>query len=411
MIPDFINLLFVLLYVVLILRWAQAKRIVYFLFGIHLLLPFVIVASMPNAWMTDLDVYLKISSHIRELFAHHLGLIREAPVLPSEEASFMNQRQIVLGAGLFAMAPIPFLNSHISTGLISVLVYGVIYLFLKTNRMLEGAALWFYMFFPSLLFYTSVGLRDVFVLLFMFVMAAWFSRGRHVAGAMASIPLIALKPFNFILIWVAILLYLGCSSQSRSWRRLDVLGGAVLIVGGLMIVSHHFRNEWANYLSLDYLNWLIEVLNMNSFQQAPLFAGWMDVLKYIPLSGVHFFVKPLPWEAEKAVHVIQSLENLLVLVLIAGVWWTSKKRRELLRSTLFLNLLLVTGMVGYGILVANFGTAARYRFPFVAVYVTLLLANHSQRRICQGNPIHALSRKKHLSIHNRQEIQLPCSEP
>jgi hypothetical protein len=84
-------------------------------------------------------------------------------------------------------------------------------------------------------------------------------------------------------------------------------------------------------------------------------------------------LKPFPWEATNAVQLIQSIENIFIVVLI--VWVLKKKVLTLIikRKLVFLNLLLILSMTIYGLVTFNFGTAARFRFPFIVVYLVYYL--------------------------------------
>jgi hypothetical protein len=87
-------------------------------------------------------------------------------------------------------------------------------------------------------------------------------------------------------------------------------------------------------------------------------------------SGFYFFVKPLPWEAGSPFQLIQSLENLIILGIVIKLtmlaWYKDKKRM------IFWLVLLLSSMSIYGLVVFNYGTAARYRFPFILIYVVFV---------------------------------------
>ena len=80
-------------------------------------------------------------------------------------------------------------------------------------------------------------------------------------------------------------------------------------------------------------------------------------------------LRPFPWEVTSIIQMIQSIENILIIFLI--VWVTKKKiLSPIIKSKAkFLNILLILSMTIYGLVTFNFGTAARFRFPFIVVYL------------------------------------------
>jgi len=83
--------------------------------------------------------------------------------------------------------------------------------------------------------------------------------------------------------------------------------------------------------------------------------------------------KPFPWEATNLVQLIQSIENIIIVAFIG--WVFNKKVHSLIirRKLVFLNILLVLSMTIYGLVTFNFGSAARFRCPFIVVYLVFYL--------------------------------------
>jgi hypothetical protein len=90
-------------------------------------------------------------------------------------------------------------------------------------------------------------------------------------------------------------------------------------------------------------------------------------------SGLHFLLKPFPWEASNALQLVQSAENLVVgmilVILIRAAW------RRVPRKLIFWLLFMTFALSIYGLVVFNYGTAARYRYPFVVLFVIFVCAD------------------------------------
>src|SRR5699024_10768066 len=102
-------------------------------------------------------------------------------------------------------------------------------------------------------------------------------------------------------------------------------------------------------------------------------------------SGLYFLSKPFIWEASGVLPLIQSFENLFVLAILFLItrqaWMKSPDKLA------FWLLFMALSMSVYGLVVFNYGTAVRYRYPFVMIYVLFVCAD------CQ---IHTLFPNKEL---------------
>ena len=109
-------------------------------------------------------------------------------------------------------------------------------------------------------------------------------------------------------------------------------------------------------------------------------------------------LKPFPWEVTNLVQLIQSVENIFIIALI--VWIVKKKifMPIIKGKLLFLNILLVLSMTIYGLVTFNFGTAARFRFPFIVIYLVFYFYLLKLDKLISKQ----LSKKfssQHLSLH------------
>ena len=79
-------------------------------------------------------------------------------------------------------------------------------------------------------------------------------------------------------------------------------------------------------------------------------------------------LKPLIWEVVNPFQLIQSLENIVIFGMI--IWINFKKivNHQIKQKILFLNCLLFVSTAINGLVVFNFGSAVRYKFPFIVIY-------------------------------------------
>tara|TARA_A100001011_G_scaffold353150_1_gene394461 strand:- start:3202 stop:3786 length:585 start_codon:yes stop_codon:yes gene_type:complete len=84
-------------------------------------------------------------------------------------------------------------------------------------------------------------------------------------------------------------------------------------------------------------------------------------------SAPYFLIKPLPWEAANFIQFVQSLENLFLFGFLVFIFIkVSKFDKEIAFKWL---VFLILAFSIYGLTVFNFGTAVRYKFPFIVVVI------------------------------------------
>jgi|TARA_Y100000294_G_scaffold112385_1_gene104215 hypothetical protein len=105
-----------------------------------------------------------------------------------------------------------------------------------------------------------------------------------------------------------------------------------------------------------------------------------------------FVLGPFIWSFENLFQLIQSIENIVIIMLMTGILFTRKYFKETREKILYLNVLLITGFSIYGFVVFNLGSAARYKFVFIGVY--MILSYYLIKRD------HLLARKMYINRHN-----------
>tara|TARA_B100000315_G_scaffold52423_1_gene46803 strand:- start:637 stop:1566 length:930 start_codon:yes stop_codon:yes gene_type:complete len=285
-------------------------------------------------------------------------------------------------AGLFfAFFPIPFINSVQSVAMINFSLYMIIFLFLKKKNITSNGVDYFFLLYPSLLLYSSVALREVLILLFVFMsFYTLIIREKTFQGLIIGLPLVVLKLQNYLIILLATVVY-KFFSKTRLDRKISVL-----VVSGLIFLVFKdlqiARFTFGEYFTLEKLE----------FYRYSLFAeeygydwGYVATLDYQPIkdwfsllllsvkSFVYMLFKPFPWESHNILQLVQSIENLIIFGLI--VFLNSKKLygQPVREKVFFLNIFLVISMTIYGLVVFNVGSAARYRFSFLSIYFVFFL--------------------------------------
>jgi hypothetical protein len=303
------------------------------------------------------------------------------------------------GAGLsgsfFALAPVPFINSVRSLAMINFLIYLFIFALLKQKRLSNNSVDFFFLLYPSLLLYSSLALRDTIIFLFMFMGIYFFLMKRNYPlFIIFLVPLIVLKFQNFLIIILSTFLFYFIKGGLRLYKILFVAISLYLFyllhdvqidrftLGGVFSLNTLEGMRYAlfaeNY-GYDYS--LVDQLGYNPVNSIPEFI-------LITIKGfLRFLLGPFIWAFDNLFQLIQSIENIVIIILITGILFSKKYFKETREKILFLNLMLLTAFSIYGFVVYNLGSAARYKFVFIGVYMILSYCiierdHYLARKIC-----------------------------
>lgn len=108
----------------------------------------------------------------------------------------------------------------------------------------------------------------------------------------------------------------------------------------------------------------------NATDNINMISGISDFMITGLSSGFYFLLKPFPWESSSFLQLFQSLENIFIFVFMVKV--TKKAFKYDPKQVIFWVLFLILSMSIYGLVVFNFGTSARYRYPFIVIYIIFI---------------------------------------
>jgi uncharacterized membrane protein len=84
-------------------------------------------------------------------------------------------------------------------------------------------------------------------------------------------------------------------------------------------------------------------------------------------SAPYFLMKPLPWEADSFLQLVQSFENIFIFIFLCYMFFKTSSFDKNIALKWFVYLIIAFSI--YGLVVFNFGTAVRYKFPFIVVVI------------------------------------------
>ena len=270
-------------------------------------------------------------------------------------------------AMLFSLMPFPFAVTPLSLGFYNTFLYVALFFWLYRKRVFTPVSLWFFLLYPSLALYTGMGFRDTFIFVFMVMAVQWAREGRWLPMLLIFIPLYAIKFQNFFILAPVLVVYLlfGIRHKGVSVFR----GIATLVVGivSLVVVSP---------IALPLINFFRSAMYKEDGGdpgQLELINGPGEFVAEGLTSGFYFLLKPFPWETSGLFQLIQSAENIAVVVFLALVVRAAWHRVP--KKLIFWLLFMVFALSIYGLVVFNYGTAARYRYPFLVIFVIFVCAD------------------------------------
>jgi len=361
---DIVNLQFVLIIYFLVVYYLRLDVLRSILILGHLITIFLLndVLFSPYYW-GDQRKYMWVTWEIREALVSLKGI------------SFNESLRILLPSYIFAFSPIPFINSVQSIAMINFLLYLLSFLFLKKKRVSSNSVDFFFLLYPSFLLYSSLALKESLIVLFMIISLHFFLvEEKKLPALIFLLPLAIIKIQNFLIFILVYVIYMFI--RKGSIQRYLIFFGT-----GFVVIFFGNRIPLIKLLlrKIDYYRWnlIAESYGYNwDFMANYDYQSFGVGFSTIPLlvkSFLYMLLKPFPWEATNLVQLIQSVENFFIVVLI--VWVIKKKvfSPVIKRKLVFLNLLLILSMTIYGLVTFNFGTAARFRFPFIVVYLVYYL--------------------------------------
>jgi hypothetical protein len=273
----------------------------------------------------------------------------------------------------FNLIPIPLIMT------VSSLIWvSKVYLFLTfvwVKKYISDDRLIILFLLPSIFLYSSLTLREIFIIVTSIIALIHILHNRFVLGIIFTCLVATLKIQNglFILVfWLLSIIY-RISSNNIFLLFILILGfiSAILVQDIFLQVITTYRTAFLaeNLLGWDY-NFDIsesELLQITSY---------LDFL-YISAQKIpEFIFLPLPWQWEGLFFIIQFLEAVFIVYLFGIIFFQHNLYKNKQFYTLFLAFLF--GLTVYSVITANIGTAIRYRFSFYFPYLIAFYSMHEK---------------------------------
>lgn len=348
---DLVNIFYILTIMLIVQKYYNFDFFIFAMLVFHFLVIFLCNGVMFNiSLFGDQREYLLVTQEIRSLDFDHLSRNLTSTV--------------GVASTFFAFFPIPFIESVYSIGMINFSLYFFLFIFLYKRKILNSKlGVLFFLFYPSLLLYSSLGLRDMLVFSIMFLGIYYLLVKRYLLASIVLSILFLVKLQNLVIILGALFLSFLLSRQFNIIKRLAAFF--------LIVLFFSVYDDGYTLSKINYYSWKFYLENIKDINESFIpYSSYLDISFKSFIKGVYFYFRPLPWFENNLFQLIQFMENLIISIIIIAIWFKNYSLNLWrLYEIKFLNIFLILGIVLYGLVVYNSGTAARYKFPFIGVYV------------------------------------------
>lgn len=340
---DIPNLLGILILVIASFRIGLIPIWLLFFLCLFAFVPFILNdVIFPASYMPDQFSYFQKVQQLR-----HLNF------------DLITNTKLITSSWMLALIPLPYVETIKSLGFFSRFLATALIIWLYSSKNIRGWPLLFILFYPSFLLYSSLALRDMLVFMLMMVSVIFFIENKRMLALLVISPLLFIKFQNFFLVILFFLVHLYFSKGSLFYKYRFIFLGLVLA------------------MLLPYLTLIIELLD---FYRIALFVedgGSVD--EYISIDSIsdflllgiqsapYFLMKPWPWESSNPMQLIQSIENVFLLLFLIFIFLKAYKLDKNISFKWLVYLIFALGI--YGMVVYNYGTAVRYKFPFILIVI------------------------------------------
>lgn len=321
----------------------------------HIFLIFILDAFIPYSYMPDQNAYFWLANDKRNnitdfLFDSGTGVGN----------GYIGSLTVNTASIILAYLPLPvFIASIKSLAYINYYLYFIVFCFLMyvlKDHGVKNKMKYFYFLYPSLIFYTSSGTRDILILVTMlaFLYALLVNLSIGVMSVSLAI-LLLIKPQNAALLLVSTLFYCILRIKSKFFRT-------------LMIIC---------FLSIMVILLIVFWGDIYYYRRAMFYEDTGLPAIYIPawsLSDLYrVFFAPFFFDARNAMQILQSFENLGVAIVVYRLYRYFRRIGIDRVKLIAMNFFAVISAILYSLVVFNYGTITRYKFPFLVSWVLILL--------------------------------------
>jgi hypothetical protein len=278
------------------------------------------------------------------------------------------------------------------------------------------------LFFPLPFLFLTIPMRDALTVLLFCSLLALVVRAVRTGTPRWGLPAVPLWGMLFLLrteLALITLLAVTAMGAVGSLRRLDAglsLGSITIVLGGIACLGFGLFAELLYSFERANQELLYRSSGGAVYLDGMSYGSWFDFLLAAPARGIYFQFAPFPLHVESVFHLLGFVGTLLITVLFVSAVRSLVACEYDEMIAVFLVVVYMAGIVGYGTINSNFGTNVRHRMAFdflLVVFASPVLHQwwlrlRSWISIAPGQPSHEDEQEReaqelHRSAHRRSQ--------
>jgi hypothetical protein len=340
---DIITFFISLALLIYYLNIKKVNKFFYIFFILSIFTPFFFNNLLFEwSYFPDQSKYLRISQSIRNF----------------EYDIFKETHPSQLSAGIiYALFPTPVIYSFTTTSIISRTLFLLTLLFVYRKHSLNRVVLLFFFLCPSIILYTSVGLRETFIFAFLILAIFFLFNKKNIYLTLICISYLTLLKAEIALM-LAFVLLTYCILFSNIKNILKIL---YLFLGLVLFIT--FREILLEFINYRYKNYFHEEYNF--FPQ--IYENFYNIIISLPKNLFKFILSP-GLEVTNIFKFIQTIENVIIYIFLFFYFYHSYSLNKL--KTLYWLIVLFFNISIYSLVVVNAGSIARFK---ITLFILIIL--------------------------------------
>jgi len=340
---DIITFLISLALLIYYLNIKKVNKFFYILFILSIFTPFFFNNLLFEwSYLPDQSKYLLISQSIRNF---------EYDILKG-----IHHSQLTAGM-IYALFPTPVIYSFTTISIVSRILFLLTLLFVYRKHSLDKAVLLFFFLCPSIILYTSVGLREAFLFAFLILAIFFLFNKKNIYMTLICISLLTLlkAEIGLVLAFVLLTYCLLFSNLKNFFKIIFLFLGLVLF-----IIYREIFLEFINYRYKAYYH-----EEYNFFPQ--IYENFNSIIISLPKNLFKFIYSP-GLEVTNIFKFLQTIENTIIYIFLFFYFYYSYSLNKL--KTLYWLIVLFFNLSIYCLVVVNAGSIARFK---ITLFILIIL--------------------------------------
>ena len=273
--------------------------------------------------------------------------------------------------GLFySIVPIPFIETINSLSFSNKLLFTIFIVFVSYKKLIPKNYYVFFVFFPSVLLYSSLSLKDNLVLILVLLIIYFTIFNYLLRALLLSLILLTIKIPTGSLVLVFYLLYIYFFSFKEKYFKSKLFFVLIFVL-------------FITILLLDTILYRVNFHSFTFWEQGGYVGDFKEILSLtelilaIVINAFSAFFLPINYDGS-VLKLLLMIENLMFLLILIVLF--KKYYLILLNKFNFWFLYLVCSYSVFNIIVSNPGTFARYKYPFTVSLVFAIFCELKKKK-------------------------------